>query len=279
MLKHNDRGKLLDLESAARLIDDGTVLALGGNVLHRSPSAFARELARQGRKNIEVVKTAGAYDIDLLCAAGVIKAVSAGFVGYENEFGLCPNYRKQVEAGMIEAKEHACYTVITALRAASYGVSFLPINGLQGSDVPEARGLLKVKDPYAETSYVAIPAINPDWAVLHVHEADTAGNARIIGQAFEDVLMTRAAKNVIITSERIVDSSKFEKTPELVSIPGFLVHGVVHVPKGAAPASCPGQYGYDSQEIKKFLSLTSRNDLEEYLLKTAVRDRKGIGKK
>ncbi|HEX7055795.1 MAG TPA: CoA-transferase [Bacilli bacterium] len=274
MLKESGQNnKLISLEEAAALVQDGDILALGGNVLHRSPSAFVRELARQGKKKLEVVKTAGAYDIDLLAAAGCLRAVSAGFVGYENEFGLCPHYRKRVEQGLVEAKEHACYTVITSLRAASYGVSFLPVNGLQGSDLPAQRGFRQVADPYTGETYVAIPKIEPDWAVIHVHEADKWGNSRIYGQKFEDVLMAKAAKRVIITAEKIIGSHSFEQQPERTDIPGFLVHAVVHSPKGALPASCPGLYPYDKNEIARFLQCREPREIAEYVAASAKKDR------
>lgn len=257
--------KLVSLEEAASWIRSGDILALGGNVLHRSPNAFVRELARQGKQDLEIVKTAGAYDIDLLCAAGAVRAVSAGFVGYENQFGLCPHYRKAVESGVVEAKEHACYTVITALRAASYGVPFMPVNGLQGSDLIAQRGFRYVRDPYTGEQVVTIPAIIPDWAIIHVHEADSEGNARIYGQKFEDVLMTRAAKHVIITTERIIDCFQLERNMSQTDIPAFLVKGVVHTPRGAAPGSCPGVYEIDERGVTDFLQKSSRGALDQHL--------------
>src|SRR3970282_2314341 len=52
---------LLTLPEAARLIGEGQMICLGGNSLTRLPSAFARELARQGKRGLRLVKTAGAY--------------------------------------------------------------------------------------------------------------------------------------------------------------------------------------------------------------------------
>ena len=70
--------KLVSLQEAAALVRDGQMIALGGNSLNRTPSAFVRELARQGRRGLSLVKTAGAYDIDLLCAAGAASELRAG---------------------------------------------------------------------------------------------------------------------------------------------------------------------------------------------------------
>src|SRR5438093_7696534 len=86
--------KLVSLREAAALVRDGDTVACGGNLLHRGPFALVRELARQGRRDLEIVKTAGAYDVDLLAAAGCLRAASCGFVGFENEFGMAPAYRR-----------------------------------------------------------------------------------------------------------------------------------------------------------------------------------------
>ncbi len=99
--------KLMGLAEAAALIEDGQSLALGGSLLHRGPFALARELARQGRRNLEFVKASPAYDVDLLCAAGCLSVVQAGVVTFEAEFGLAPNFRRAVESGRVEYLEHA----------------------------------------------------------------------------------------------------------------------------------------------------------------------------
>ena len=99
--------KLMGLAEAAALIADDQSVAMGGSLLHRGPFALARELARQGRRNLEFVKASPAYDVDLLCAAGCLSVVQAGEVTFEAEFGLAPNFRRAVEGGPVEYKEHA----------------------------------------------------------------------------------------------------------------------------------------------------------------------------
>lgn len=256
-------GKLLSLEAAAGLIKNGDIVALGGNTIHRSPAAFAREMARQKKAGIELVKTAGAYDVDLLAQAGCLAAVHAGYIGFEN-IGMAPNYRKAVESGLTQAKEHACYTVIAGLRAAAYGIPFQPVAGFLGSELLEVRDFKLVKDPFSGQEVVAVQKLQPDWAVIHVHEADEEGNGRILGSQFEDALMTRAAKGVILTAEKIVDKSHFQKHPESIAIPGFLVKAVVEVPGGAAPGSCYPLYDADIQAIRSYLT-QSTGALEDYL--------------
>lgn len=248
--------KLTTLSSAIGAIQDGSRLALGGNTLHRGPSAAVHELVRQSKRDLEIVKTAGAYDVDLLTGLGCATSVSVGFVGFETVFGMAPGYRRAVESGAVQVNEHACYSVIAGLRAAIQGVPFMPLAGMNGSDVPRARGFEFIEDPYTGEQVVAIPALIPDVAIIHVQEADRQGNARIIGTRFEDVLMAQAARRVIVTAERIVDGSAFEAVPEVVAIPGFLVHAVVEAPLGAWPCSCAGYYEYDEEFLAAYVAVS-----------------------
>lgn len=246
--------KRISLSEAIATIPDGSRLALGGNTLHRGPCAAVHEIVRQRKRALEIVKTAGAYDIDLLVATGCATAVTAGFVGFETVLGLAPGYRRAVEQGRVTVKEHACYSVIAGLRAAIQGVPFMPVAGLTGSDVPRVTGFRTLADPYTGQEVVVVPALQPDVAILHVQEADPEGNARIWGTRFEDVLMAQAARRVILTAERIVDGAAFEAAPETVTIPGFLVEAVVEAPRGAWPCSCAGCYSYDEDYLRDYVA-------------------------
>ncbi|MCC6313851.1 MAG: CoA transferase subunit A [Thermomicrobiales bacterium] len=244
------------LRAAIAAIPDGATVALGGNTLHRVPCAAVHEIVRQGKRGLQLVKTAGAYDVDLLCAAGCAEAVAAGFIGFETPFGMAPAYRRAVESGAVEAREHVCASVIAGLRAAIQGVPFMPLAGMTGSDLPAARGFRFVADPYGGPAVVAIPAITPDVAIVHVQETDAAGNARIVGSRFEDVLMAQAARRVIVTTERIVPRID----ADLVAIPGFLIDAVVEAPGGAAPCSCAGEYDYDADALGDWIAAAKTAD-------------------
>jgi glutaconate CoA-transferase subunit A len=252
--------KRTTLARAIATIPDGARVAIGGNTLHRGPGAAVHEIVRQEKRGLEIVKTAGAYDVDLLCAAGCVAAVSAGFVGYETPFGMAQAYRQAVESGAVEAREHACATVIAGLRAAIQGVPFMPVAGLQGSDLPAARDFVALRDPYGDTEVIVIPALTPDVAILHVQEADALGNGRIIGTRFEDVLMAQAARRVILTAERIVDGEVFVSAPETVAIPGFLVDAVVDAPRGAWPFSCTPLYDFDAEYLAAWVAVARDAD-------------------
>ena len=47
--------KLINLKDAVSFVEDGMTIGIGGNVLHRSPMAFLREMVRQGKKNLKAI--------------------------------------------------------------------------------------------------------------------------------------------------------------------------------------------------------------------------------
>ncbi len=258
--------KLVNLHEAIATIPDGAVVGLGGNTLNRAPMAAVFEMVRQKKKSLALVKTAGAMDIDILCLAGCVKSVDAGFISYESEYSLARHYRASVQKGLVKANEHACYTVISALRAASYGIPFMPVRGLVTSDLIDVNPYFKrITDPFTGDPVTLVSAIRPDYAILHVHKADIQGNALILGPKYEDVLFSRAAKKVILTAEEIVDEGFFRCSETKADIPGFLVESVVHVPHGAAPCACHGVYGLNHESIRKFLTIKNDSELPLYL--------------
>lgn len=265
--------KLKTLQQAAREIENGDTVFIGGNALHRSPMAMVRELARAQKKDLHLVKTAGAMDVDLLCLAGAVSTVDAGFISYESEFSLANHFRRAVQEGRVTMHEHACYTVISALRAASYGIPFMPVEGLKAGDLLEANDYFQeVIDPFSGQKIYAVKAIRPDVAIIHVQEAERNGNALIRGPKFEDVLASRAAKKVIITAERIVPDNRFFHSREKADIPHFLVDAVVKCPRGAFPCSCPESYDIDRHNLNRFKEIKDASELGAYLAETEAMD-------
>jgi glutaconate CoA-transferase subunit A len=96
--------KLTSLAELAARIPDGCALGLGGVFLHRGPFSLVRELARQGRRNLEIIKPSPGYDLDLLCRA--VARMRAGIVAMEGNFGLARWYRRAIERGETALEEH-----------------------------------------------------------------------------------------------------------------------------------------------------------------------------
>jgi glutaconate CoA-transferase subunit A len=186
-------------------------------------------------------------------------------------------YRRAVETGVVAAHEHACATVIAGLRAAIQGVPFMPVAGLWGSDLPAARGFQRLTDPYSGNEVYVVPVLPPDVAIIHVQEADSAGNGRIFGTRFEDVLMVEAAKRVILTAERIVAGEAFAASPETVAIPGFMVDAVVEAPGGAWPFSCTPFYEFDAAYLQDWVEAARNTDTARQFIARQVLDDAPVG--
>jgi glutaconate CoA-transferase subunit A len=145
-------------------------------------------------------------------------------------------------------------TLVAGLRAAAYGIPFQPVAGVHGSDIARLNGWHKITDPYGsgEEVYV-IPAIRPDVAVIHANEIDEQGNARVLGSPFWDHPLTRAARRVLVTAEKLVPSSTLSAQPELTLVPGFMVEAAAVVPRGAWPGSMHPLYEVDYPGVEAYL--------------------------
>jgi glutaconate CoA-transferase subunit A len=248
------KDKRIPLTELAARISDGASVALGGSFLHRGPFALVRELIRQNRRNLEIIKQSPGYDIDILCRAGVASRARAGIVAMEGNFGLAPWYRKAVETTTLELEEHACASLTAGLRAAAFGVPFQPCGGLHGSALPALNGWQKIEDPYGSGQTVfVIPAIRPDYAVIHANEVDAAGNVRIFGTSHWDRIMSRAANRVLVVAERCVDTQTFVDSPETTLIPFFMVEAVSICPHGAWPGSNFPDYEINYPAVEAYL--------------------------
>jgi glutaconate CoA-transferase, subunit A len=117
--------------------------------------------------------------------------------------------------------------------------------------------------PFSGEQVVALPALYPDVAAIHVHEADMFGNCRIRGTSVADFELARAAKRLIITCERLLPTEEFRREPHLTVIPFFCVDAVCEVPYGSYPGNMPGEYFSDEAHLKHWLQI--EKNLEQYL--------------
>lgn len=239
------------LTDLLRYAKDGDTVAVGGGLSWREPMAALRELIRQGRKGLKVVGSAHGIDIDMLCGAGVVAASGESYVGFEQDFGMAPNYRRACESGQVQVEDNCCYTLVQQLRAAISGLPFMPIRSVQGTGFealhPEFKTMIC---PYTGEKLVLVPALKPDVAILHAHYADRHGNLHIEGPPVADILFAKASRKVLVTVEEII---AHEELAEIgVTIPYFYVTAVCEVPYGAHPTSCYPNYAYDRQHTRYY---------------------------
>lgn len=248
------REKIVPLADAASLVDDGTLLALGGLSLNCAPMAFCRELIRARRRELDVVAVVSGMSSDWLIAAGCVRKLIMGLTSFEG-FGLAPNFRRAAETGSIEVQEYSEHTLICALQAAAAGVPFMPTRAGLGTDMPALHPdtTWEMVDERSGQRFLACAALRPDVAVIHVHEADPLGNARMNPKlVWFDTELVKAARVVVITAERIVETESFRAAPERTSIPGYAVDHVIEAPRGAWPTACWPEYRYDGDFYRAY---------------------------
>ncbi|MBV9816904.1 MAG: CoA transferase subunit A [Solirubrobacterales bacterium] len=256
--------KRCGLPEAAGLVADGDVVAIGGGLSHREPMALVRELIRQGRRDLHVVGSAHGIDVDQLIGAEAIGVVEQSYVGFEQDFGLAPAYRRAAGQGAVQLRESCCYTILQQLRAAEYGLPFIPVRGIIGSDVlhlhPEYS---EITCPFTGQRLIAVPPLAPDVALIHGLLADQHGNVHVRRPLVLDERFAFASRRVVVTVERLASSQ--EVSAAGVTIPYFLVDAVVEAPYGAHPTSCYPHYTYDREHIAAWIAAAAGDEgIREY---------------
>lgn len=263
---HLDPDKQVPLARAASLVADGAVVALGGGLSARLPMALVRALVRRGTRRLHVVGSAHSIDVDMLIATGAVAVCEQSYVGFEQDLGLAPAFRRAAESGSIEVRESCCDTVLQQLRAAEFGLPFLPVRGVHGSDIPRLHPEYgEVRCPFTGEKLVAVPALAPDVVLLHVPLADRHGNLHLEQPYVLDERFAAASGTVVATAERIVDAA--EVAAAGITVPGHLVAAVSEEPYGAHPTSCYPDYAYDRSYLAEYIAAAGAgsDDLAKFL--------------
>ncbi len=243
--------KRMSLAEAASIVQDGMTIAIGGGLSWREPMALLRELVRQGRCNLHAVGTAHGVDIDLLCGAGVINIVEESYIGFEQDFGMAPNFRRACESGRVQVHDTCCHTIIQQLRAAEFGVPFLPVRSVQGTDFLRLHPEYKTMTcPFTNLPLVLVPALAPDVAIIHAQYGDVQGNLKILPPLVADLFFIRASKHVIASVEKILPTDELRAIEP--NVPYFWVESVVEASYGAHPTSCYPFYAYDRAHLTRY---------------------------
>jgi glutaconate CoA-transferase subunit A len=159
-------------------------------------------------------------------------------------WGVSKVMRHYTESGTARFDEWSHMAIGLRYRAGAMGIPYMPVRSMIGSDVNALRGdeVKEVTCPFTGERLMALPALNPDVALIHVQRADAYGNAQLDGLQFMDIDIAMAANRVILTTEQIVSNDQIRRAPDQTRIPFFTVDAVVEVPYGAAPHECYGIY-------------------------------------
>lgn len=235
--------KLCSLHDAiASNVQDGMSVAMGCGLESLIPFAASYEIIRQKKKDLTLIAPISDIQFDQLIGAGCVRKIIASWVG-NVAAGLGHNYRRAAESGIpnpIEIEEHSNFTIGLGLQAAASGLPFLPTRTVKGSDFGRGPQFSRVVCPFTGEELLAVRAIKPDVAILHVQRGDREGNVHLWGNFGVMREAAFAAGKVILTCEEIVDHEVILSDPNRTVIPGFVVSRVAHEPFGAHPSPTQG---------------------------------------
>jgi len=262
-------------DAVAQHIPSGAMVLLGAQMEQMIPFAVGHELIRQGRRDLALVGPISDILFDQMIGAGCASKVMAAWVGNVSA-GIAYCLRRAAEQGIprrVDVTDYSNFTFALALHSGALGVPFLPTYSTLGSDLLKKNGNLReFISPVNEDKLVAVRALRPDVAVLHVQRADELGNAHIWGSLGVAVDGARAARKVIIVAEEIVAPEVIASDPNRTLVPGFLVAAVVHEPGGAHPSPVQGYYRRDHAFFAEYHEQSRKlEDFEKWLEHWVVR--------
>ncbi len=253
--------KVLTMRAAiAEHVVDGCSVALGLQMEQMIPFAAGHELVRQKKRNLRLIGPISDILFDQLIGAGCVKDVVAAWVG-NVMMGSAYNFRRAAEqenpgtpGEKLKVFDMTNFSLALALQAGAMGVPFLPTRTAMGSDVPKGNHFFyQIISPFEpKETLMAVRAIQPDVAIVHVQRTDKHGNAHCWGNFGVLLEGVRAAKKVIVCAEEIVEDEVIASDPNRTVIPGFLVTAVVECALGAHPSPVQGYYKRDDAFFQQY---------------------------
>ena len=226
-------------DAIAGAVHDGDTVAMEG-FTHLIPHAAGHELIRQGRRDLTLVRLTPDLIFDQMIGAGCARKLIFSWGGNPG-VGSLHRFRDAVEHAWpapLQIEEHSHAALTARYVAGASGLPFGVLRAYAGTDLAARTRTATVTCPFTGEHLAAVPALNPDVAVIHAQQADRAGNVAlwgILGVQKEAVL---ASARAVVTVEQIVES--LEPRPGAIMLPTWTLSAVAHVPGGAHPSYAAG---------------------------------------
>jgi glutaconate CoA-transferase subunit A len=238
--------RLLPLRQAiGDLVEDGQTVALEG-FTHLIPHAAGHEIARQGRRDLTLVRMTPDVIYDQLIGVGAARKLVFSWGGNPG-VGSLHRFRDAVENSWpapLELEEHSHAGMAAAYAAGASNLPFAVLRGYRGTDLAAHTRVAAIECPFTGEELSAVPAIRPDVGIVHAQQADRHGNVQLwgISGVQKEVVLASAAS--LVTVEEVVD--ELEPRPGAVVIPGWAITAVAVAPGGAHPSYALGYYDRDN---------------------------------
>ena len=251
---------LLDsAEDVAARIPDGVQIAVGVDGVGVAMET-TRALIRRGVRGLHLVcAPLSGLQADLLIGAGCVATLETSAITF-GEYGTPHRFHDALKRGAIVLKDATCPAIYAALEAGRKDIPFIPLRGLIGSDLMVHRPDWKVIDnpfsaPFAASDPIALlPAIRPDYALLHAPYADRDGNI-FIGRRRDLALIAQASRHgALVTVEQVRDDLDLMASEETAAgaLPALYVEAAAVAPRGAWPLGLGDCYEIDEAHFHRY---------------------------
>ncbi|WP_019811467.1 CoA transferase subunit A [Saccharomonospora halophila] len=257
-------------DGVGRLVRDGDTVALEG-FTHLIPHAAGREIIRQGRRDLTLVRMTPDIVYDQLIGAGCARKLVFSWGGNPG-VGSLHRFRDAVQNGWpapLEIEEHSHAGMANRYVAGASGLPFGVLRGYSGTDLPEHTDTIKqITCPFTGEQLAAVPALNPDVSIIHAQRADRRGNVQIWGLVGVQKEAVLAARRSLVTVEEVVDD--LEPVPGQMMLPSWAVTYVAEAPHGAHPSYAQDYYDRDNAYYTEWDSIGRKRDSFEAWVRDTV---------
>ena len=170
-------------------------------------------------------------------------------------------FRDAVEHGWphaLELEEHSHAGMANRYVAGASGLPCALMRGYLGTDLMAHTRVEPVSCPFTGERLVAVPALNPDVAIVHAQEADQAGNVQLWGIPGVQKEAVLAARRSLVTVERVVDA--LTPRPGGVIIPSWAIDAVALAPGGSQPSYSLGVTRRDNDFYRHWDAISRDRD-------------------
>lgn len=216
---------VISAEDAAKMVNEGDVVHVGGFLACGSPLGILAALAARGTRNLTLVCNDTAV---LDEKSGRITGVAPLVKNRQfrkmiiSHIGTNPESQRQMNAGETEVILVPQGTLAERIRAAGCGLGGILTGTGLGTEVQEGKQVVEVQG----RKFLVEEALPGDVALIKAKKADKAGNLVYSKTARNfNPLMAMACKTVIVEAEEIVDIGRID--PDQVHTPSILVDYLV----------------------------------------------------
>lgn len=258
-------------DAIADLVPDGATVAMEG-FTHLIPFAAGHEIVRQQKRDLTLIRMTPDVIYDQLIGMGCASTLVFSWGGNPG-VGSLHRFRDAVENGHpspLAIEEHSHAGMSARYAAGASGLPFGVLRAYRGSDLTKHTEVAPIYCPFTGEELAAVPAINPDVAIVHAQQADPRGNVAMWGITGVQREAVLAAKASIVTVEEIVDELVHDR-PNHVVLPSWTVSAIALAPRGSHPSYSLGYSSRDNRFYTRWDAVSRDRNLfarwmERYVL-------------